>query len=106
MSVTVQDVALSAGVSPATVSRVLNKGQEISPHTRQVVEKAIIQLGCQRERTRRGRRVSVKRPVSAGTLALLIPDTHIEAMLTPLMGQIMHGAEAVVAGLSRWPRLA
>ncbi len=97
MAVTVQDVADSAGVSPATVSRVLNKRPDITPKTRTAVENAIRQLGYQRSATNRGRRVTGKKPPprAVKSLVLLIPDTHIEAMLTPLTGQIMHGTEAV-----------
>ncbi len=98
MPVTVQDVAASAGVSPATVSRILNKRQDIAPHTRQVVEQAILRLGYKRSVTRRGRTVvdnALVAPSIRKPLALLIPDIHIEAMLTPLTGQVMHGAEAV-----------
>ena len=99
-SATVQDVAAVAGVSPATVSRVLNKSREITPKTRSAVEKAIRELGYQRTNTRRGRQAGVNTAArkDVGSLVLLIPDTHVEAMLTPLTGQLLHGAEAVVRG--------
>ncbi len=97
MAVTVQDVAASAGVSPATVSRVLNKSEDITPKTRIVVENAIRQLGYQRSATNRGRRATGKKPPAKviASLVMLLPDTRIEAMLTPLTGQVLHGAEAV-----------
>ena len=38
---TIQDVALEAGVSTATVSRVLNRSGRVSPETREVVLRAI-----------------------------------------------------------------
>ena len=45
MHVTLQDVAQAAGVSPKTVSRVVNNQGEISAATRQRVQAAIEQLG-------------------------------------------------------------
>ncbi len=94
--VTVQDVAARAGVSASTVSRVMNRNHDISANTVALVESAVEALGYERGATKRGRRVtrSGQAPLSA-SLALLIPDTNIEAMLTPLTGQLMHGIEAV-----------
>ena len=44
-SVTIKDVARYAGVSPMTVSRVVNGGQYVSDSTRQTVMQAVRQLG-------------------------------------------------------------
>jgi DNA-binding LacI/PurR family transcriptional regulator len=44
-SVTVDDVARHAGVSRATVSRVVNTSPNVLPETRRVVERAIAELG-------------------------------------------------------------
>ncbi len=44
-SVTIKDVARYAGVSPMTVSRVVNGGQYVSDTTRQTVMQAVRQLG-------------------------------------------------------------
>lgn len=97
MAITIQDVAALAGVSPSTVSRVLNNNRDISAETVATVQKAIQQLGYRRSATPRGRRPSVRASDDKkfAALALLIPDIHIEAMLTPLTGQLVHGAEAV-----------
>lgn len=94
--VTVQDVAARAGVSASTVSRVLNRNHDISADTMALVESVVAELGYQRGAEKRGRRTtrSGQSPLTA-SLALLIPDTNIEAMLTPLTGQLMHGIEAV-----------
>ena len=96
MAITVKDVAASAGVSPATVSRVLNKNHEITRETREAVEKAVRVLGYERSATRRGRRVVRQgtTPVRLNSIALFIPDNSAVAMLTPLTGQVLHGAEA------------
>lgn len=44
-TVTIQDVALRAGVSAMTVSRVLNGSRKVAPDTRQRIEQAIKELG-------------------------------------------------------------
>src|SRR5258706_14950420 len=46
MSHTMREVAEKAGVSPATVSRVLNKTQYIAPETEQRVLEVVRQLNC------------------------------------------------------------
>ncbi len=43
--ITIRDVARQAGVSVATVSRVLNNSALVSPDTRENVMKAVTQLG-------------------------------------------------------------
>ena len=43
--ITIRDVARQAGVSVATVSRVLNNSALVSPDTREAVMKAVAQLG-------------------------------------------------------------
>jgi len=66
---TISDVAQRAGVSPATVSRVLQGASNVRPDTRQRVEQAIEELGyvpsvvAQSLRSKRTR-----------SLALIVPD--------------------------------
>jgi DNA-binding LacI/PurR family transcriptional regulator len=45
MKITVEDVAVKAGVSKATVSRVMTKKSNVNPETRRIVEKALKELG-------------------------------------------------------------
>lgn len=52
--ITIRDVARQAGVSVATVSRVLNNSALVSPDTRDVVMKAVTQLGLPAQRQRPG----------------------------------------------------
>jgi DNA-binding LacI/PurR family transcriptional regulator len=46
---TIRDVACKAGVSTATVSRVLNKSEKVHARTRQRVERACLELGYSRD---------------------------------------------------------
>lgn len=69
MSTTISDVAKRAGVSPVTVSRVLNNAGNVSESTRARVEQAIAELGyvpsgvAQSLRSKR-----------TNTIALIVPD--------------------------------
>ncbi len=85
MSVTINDVAELAGVSPMTVSRVINGSQRVRADTRQRVEQAISQLGYVPNALARG--LSSQR---AGTLALIVPD-----VANPFFTLIVRGAESV-----------
>jgi LacI family transcriptional regulator len=52
---TVRDIAAETGVSIATVSRVLNGGGNVAPHTRDLVARAVERLGAYGPRSRSGR---------------------------------------------------
>lgn len=58
MSVRISDVALEAGVSPATVARVINKNGYVSDEKRQRIQKAIKKLGYVPNRIASGLRKS------------------------------------------------
>lgn len=66
---TIRDVAKSAGVSPITVSRVVNRLDNVNPETRARVEKAIEELGYVRNLAARSLRSR-----ETHTLALILPD--------------------------------
>jgi LacI family transcriptional regulator len=83
--VTIRDVARLSGVSPMTVSRVINESERVSPDTRRRVEQAISDLGFVPSRLARG--LSRQR---TGTLALIVPD-----VANPFFTLIVRGAEDV-----------
>ncbi len=88
-AVTIQDIAVSAGVSPTTVSMVLNgkaAQYRICTATRQRVEAVIAQSGYQPNRVARNMRLG------RGTLVGLIL-----AEGTPDVGELMAGLEPVLA---------
>lgn len=68
---TMRDVARAAGVSPMTVSRVVNGEQSVQPETAARVERAIRQLGYQRNDAARNLRRSGQPTL---TLGLLVDD--------------------------------
>jgi LacI family transcriptional regulator, galactose operon repressor len=84
-NVTIRDVARRAGVSPMTVSRVINDSTLVSAETRRRVEDAIEDLGYVPSRLARG--LSAKR---TGTLAVIVPDVG-----NPFFTLIVRGAEDV-----------
>jgi LacI family transcriptional regulator len=84
-TVTIRDVARLAGVSPMTVSRVINDSGTVSHDTRGRVEQAIAELGYVPSRLARG--LSAQR---TGTLAVIVPD-----VANPFFTLIVRGAEDV-----------
>ncbi|HNP73837.1 MAG TPA: LacI family DNA-binding transcriptional regulator [Kouleothrix sp.] len=85
MAVTINEVAEHAGVSPMTVSRVINGSQRVRAETRTRVEQAIAELGYVPNSLARG--LSRQK---AGTLALIVPD-----VANPFFTLIVRGAENV-----------
>lgn len=80
--VTIADIAESAGVSPGTVSKVLNDRDDVAPETRAVVRRLLDEAGY----ARRGR--APKAPPRL--LELVIAD-----LSTPWAGEVLRGAEEV-----------
>jgi LacI family transcriptional regulator len=83
--VTIRDVANQSGVSPMTVSRVINGSERVRPETRRRVEEAIAELGYVPSRLARG--LSRRR---TGTLAMIVPD-----VANPFFTAVVRGAEDV-----------
>jgi LacI family transcriptional regulator len=83
--VTIKDVASLAGVSPMTVSRVINGSERVSPDTQRRVQEAIAQLGYIPSRLARG--LSARK---TGTLAVIVPD-----VANPFFTLIVRAAEEV-----------
>jgi len=84
-NVTIKDVARLSGVSPMTVSRVINESQRVAPATRRRVEQAIGDLGYVPSRLARG--LSRQR---TGTLAVIVPD-----VANPFFTMVVRAAEEV-----------
>jgi len=81
---TMRDVARLAGVSAATVSRVVNDERYIRPETRARVEQAIAELGFQRNEIAR----TLRPGQTAETIGLVIEDP-----ANPFWSAITRGAE-------------
>lgn len=84
MKVTLADLAAHAGVSQATVSRVLNDRPSVAESTRQAVLTALEELDYQRQ-TR-------NRPRDAGLVGLLVPE--LSNPIFPQFAQAIEGALA------------
>ena len=85
MSATVREVARRAGVSPMTVSRVINGGRRVSPETRLAVEKVIAALGYVPNGLARG--LTSRKSMILG---LIVPDVG-----NPFYAPIVRGAESI-----------
>src|SRR5438477_4299969 len=83
--VTIRDVAERAGVSPMTVSRVINDSPRVHDGTRRRVEAAIAELGYVPNRLARG---LIRR--TTGALGLIVPD-----VANPFFTLVVRGAEEV-----------
>lgn len=85
MTATIRDVALLAGVSPMTVSRVVNGSPNVKEETRRRVQEAIAELGYLPNSLARG----LTRQTS-GAIGLVVPD-----IVDPFFTLILRGAEDV-----------
>src|SRR5438874_8772338 len=83
--VTIRDVAERAGVSPMTVSRVINESPRVHDGTRRRVEAAIAELGYVPNRLARG---LIRR--KTGALGVIVPD-----VANPFFTLVVRGAEEV-----------
>jgi DNA-binding LacI/PurR family transcriptional regulator len=86
---TIDEIARLAGVSAATVSKVLNNRPYVSDHTRARIERVIAETGFVPSQRARG--LSQRRSYILG---LLIPYTSDELFADPHLLEIMRGIEA------------
>jgi DNA-binding LacI/PurR family transcriptional regulator len=87
---TIRDVAKYAGVSPITVSRVVNDADNVNPGTRSRVEKAILELGYFPNLAARSLRSK-----QTYTIALIFPDV-TSAFLTTIARGVEDAAQGAV----------
>lgn len=85
---TVQDVAAAAGVSPMTVSRVLNGGPNVRPDKIQAVLEAAAALGYRRNENAR----SIRPGQRTGLLGVIITN-----VANPYYAQVQLGVEEIVS---------
>src|SRR5437867_147047 len=85
MRVTIQDVAIDAGVSAMTVSRVINESSRVRADTRERVEASIARLGYVPNRVARG---LIQRKTRA--FGVIVPD-----VANPFFTLVVRGVEQV-----------
>jgi LacI family transcriptional regulator len=95
---TVYDVARAAGVSTATVSRVVRGSDLVHPETRQQVLEVIEKLGFVPDGSAQGLSRRRKDIVGLVILAGGIDENDIEGTGLPFVDQIVHAAERVLRG--------
>lgn len=84
---TINDIARAAGVSKATVSRVLNGVPTVNPEIAQMVRGVIDELGYTPSQTARSLSLGVNR-----TVGVLVPD-----LGNPMFHQVLHGFNQAAA---------
>jgi LacI family transcriptional regulator len=92
-AVTLDQVADAAGVSPSTVSRVLNRSAKVSEAKRRVVEETVARLNFQLNPLARG--LALGRSMSIGVVT--------QAMDSPFYGEAMRGVEDALDGSGFMP---
>jgi LacI family transcriptional regulator len=85
LRVTIRDVAADAGVSPMTVSRVINESTRVNAETRRRVQDSIAKLGYVPNRLARG---LIQR--KTGALGVIVPD-----VANPFFTLVVRGVEQV-----------
>lgn len=89
---TLDEVAVLAGVSRATVSRVVNESPKVSPEAREAVQAAIAEL---RYVPNRMARSLVTRRTD--TVALVLSEPNTQVFSDPFFASIVHGVSAALA---------
>ena len=98
--VTIAKIAKSAGVSSATVSRVLNGTVKVSPKTADAVNKAIAKYDYVPNSSARQLAGG-----KSGLVLLLLEETNEEFFLNPFWGQIVQGFSARISEAGLHPVL-
>jgi DNA-binding LacI/PurR family transcriptional regulator len=96
--VTIDLIAKSAGVSRATVSRVMNGSAKVSPEREKAVKKAIAKYNFTPNAT--ARRLAGGR---SGLIALLMEESSEEFFLNPFWGQVVQGFSSTIADAGLHP---
>jgi DNA-binding LacI/PurR family transcriptional regulator len=89
---TLADVALLAGVSSATASRVLTGSARVRPQTRDKVEQAMTRLGYVRNRAARS--PSAQR---AGSIALVMGEENVKVFADPFFARMLRSVSKALA---------
>jgi DNA-binding LacI/PurR family transcriptional regulator len=92
----VADISNTAGVSMATVSRVLNRRPHVSRENVDAVQEAIKNAGYSRKGRHRRDAIGWHNRASSGQIAVLFPDTNQGALRTRLSGRLLHGIESAL----------
>ena len=98
--VTIDLVARAAGVSRATVSRVMNGSAKVSPEREKAVKKAIAKYNFTPNAT--ARRLAGGR---SGLIALLMEESSEEFFLNPFWGQVVQGFSTAITEAGLHPLL-
>ena len=98
--VTIDLVAKAAGVSRATVSRVMNGTAKVSPEREKAVKKAIAKYNFTPNAT--ARRLAGGR---SGLIARLMEESSEEFFLNPFWGQVVQGFSSAIADAGLHPLL-
>ena len=98
---TIRDVARLAGVSPMTVSRVINGGQSVQPQTAAKVDRAIRELGYQRNDAASNLRKRNNRTLTIGLLVDDIANPFFSALARAVEDSARLHAYLVLIGSSQ-----
>ncbi len=94
----VVDIASLAGVSKATVSRVLNGTAFVDPEKAKLVQDAVHKLGYRPPDVRRGPKLGSKRIATTGQVGLLAGEFHTAVMSQmPVFPRLINGLQAALA---------
>ena len=101
VTVTLAEVARTAGVSSMTVSRVVNGDPRVAVETADRVRQALEQLGYRpppAELDGRRRRSRAHLGLHTGRIAVLVPDLTLAALCTPLSVRWLRGLDRPLSG--------